>query len=89
MAAYPPMQWTPVWGNCNEPFPMAEGEFVRCTAIERHQGLHRCHYQPTPDRTCLLMWGDTNEAVDIERMADVPNPLGLIPTAAKPDGGAS
>ncbi len=77
------MQWTPIWGNCNTEFFMARDEWVRCTAVANHQGLHRCHYQPTPEQTCLLMWGETPEDVSIERLANEPNPLGLIATLQK------
>lgn len=81
----PPMRWTPVRGNCNDAWQVGADpvEYVRCTAIEQHEGLHRCHFQPpgVPDapRTALIMWGDDDAAVSIDVLRDVLNPLGLVP----------
>lgn len=79
-----PMRWTPVRGNCNDAYQTRENpvEYVRCTAIENHEGLHRCHFQPPgveDAKTHLMMWGEESRDVSIDVLRNVLNPLGLIP----------
>jgi hypothetical protein len=83
-AAYRPMQWTPVLGNCNEQFWTTATEYVRCTAVDRHEGLHRCHFegQGPQHQLAVWMWGDDRDAVSIEALRSMPNPLGLLPPPA-------
>ncbi len=77
-----PMRWTPVWGNCNEQFWTTDTEYVRCAAVDGHEGLHRCHFDGQHQRA-VWMWGDDREAVSIEALCATPNPLALLsPEAA-------
>lgn len=74
-------RWTPILGNCNQEFFFSPDTYVRCSAIVYHEGLHRCHFQPTAFQTSMLMWGDQNKDVSIDVLRDQSNPLCLIPTS--------
>lgn len=81
-----PMRWAPVGGNCNDVYQTGDDpvEYVRCTAVENHEGLHRCHFQPyfadgSLGKVHLMVWGETSKDVSIDELCNITNPLGLIP----------
>ncbi len=74
-----PMQWSPVWNNCNAQFWTTPTEFVRCTGVGNHDGLHRCHFegQSPQHQLAVWMWGNDRNDVSLDSLVGS-DPLRLV-----------